>query len=64
MIIKELKKGDFFTLKPIETPSENQVYIRGDYDKSSKSYSAVKFSDMNAERFFKGTKEVYTGFTF
>ena len=36
MKIKELKKGEFFTLKPTNEPKENQVFIRGDYDRSMK----------------------------
>lgn len=64
MTIKELKKGDFFTLKPITEPKESQVYIRGEYDRSEKKYSCGKFSDMCYERFFKGDKEVFTDFTF
>lgn len=62
--LKELKKGDWFTLKEIEFPKESQVYIRGEYDRSSKTYSCVKWNDMNEERFFKGTKKVFTEFTF
>ena len=27
--ISNLKKGEFFTLKPIENPTESQVYISG-----------------------------------
>lgn len=64
MTIKEIKKGDYFTLKPIEEPKESQVYVRGEYDRSEKKYSCYKFSDTNAERFFAGTKEVYTDFIF
>ena len=62
--LNELKKGDWFTLKEIEFPKESQVYIRGEYDRSSKTYSCVKWNDMNEERFFKGTKKVFTEFTF
>lgn len=62
--VSELKKGDWFTLKEIETPNENQVYVRGAYDRASKSYCCYKFSDVNSERCFKGTKTVYIGFTF
>ena len=62
--LKELKKGDWFTLKEIEFPKESQVYIRGEYDRSSKTYSCIKWNDMNEERFFKGTKKVFTEFTF
>ena len=64
MRVKDLKKGDYFTIKPLENPKENQVYIRGSYDRSSKKYSCEKFSDTNYERFFDGNKEVYTEFTF
>ena len=58
MKVKDLKKGDYFTMKPLEKPKENQVYIRGDYDRSSKKYSCEKFSDTCSERFFDGNKEV------
>lgn len=62
--LKELKKGDWFTLKEIEYPKESQVYIKGEYDRSSNTYSCVKWNDTNEERFFKGTKKVFTEFTF
>lgn len=29
-----LKKGDWFTLKPIAEPKDSQVYEKGDYDRS------------------------------
>ena len=64
MTIKELKKGEFFTLKPIAEPKESQVYIRGDYDRSEKKYECIKFNDMNEYRYYKGEKEVYTDFVF
>lgn len=64
MTIKDLKKGEFFTLKPIENPKESQVYIRGEYDRSEKKYCATKFSDICSGRVFKATQTVYTDFTF
>ena len=64
MTIKELKKGDFFTLKPIENPKESQVYIRGDYDRSTKKYFCGRFDDISYEKEFKGDKVVYTDFVF
>lgn len=60
----ELKKGDYFTLKEISEPKESQVYIKGEYDKASKTFSVCKFSDMNVERFIKADKQVYIDFTF
>ena len=62
--LKDLKKGEYFTLKQIDEPSENQVYIKGDYDRGSKTFSCSKFSDTNSERFIKGNKQVFIGFTF
>lgn len=64
MTIKELKKGDYFTFKEIEYPKDSQVWVRGEYDRSSKKYSCYKFNDMNHESFKKGTTKVYTEFIF
>jgi len=63
-LLKELKKGDWFTLKPIEEPKESQVFIRDDYDRGLKKFLCGKFDDISAYRYIKGTKEVYVGFTF
>lgn len=62
--LKALKKGDFFTKKPIPYPTEKQVFIRGDYDRETKKYSCTKFSDFCAEQFLKGDTIVYTDFIF
>lgn len=64
MTIKELKKGDFFTLKPIANPKESQVYIRDEYDRTDKKYLAVKFNDFCACRSLKPDTIVYTDFIF
>lgn len=64
MKLKDLKIGEYFTLKPIESPKESQVYIRGEYDKSDKRYVCGKFSDISASRLFDGNKEIYVDFTF
>lgn len=65
VFLKDLKKGDFFTLKDYgEFPDDNKVYIRGEYERSEKKYSCGKFSDWNYETFKKGTTKVYVGFTF
>lgn len=64
--IKELKRGEFFTLKDYGENSvpENSVWIRGEYERTSKKYSCYKFADMNHENFFKGDRIVYTEFEF
>ena len=64
VMLKELKKGDFFTLKEIEYPEDRQVWVRGDYERSEKKYSCYKFWDTNHESFKKGTTKVWTDFTF
>lgn len=64
MKLKELKKGDFFTKKPIEFPTERQVWVRGDYDRSEKKYECCRFSDVNDYQYIKGDKEVCIEFEF
>ena len=59
--IKNLKKGDSFKLQNKETAT---VYVRGEYDRSSKKYSCYRYDDVAAERFFSGDKEVYVDFEF
>ena len=64
MKLKDLKKGDYFTLKDITEPKENQVWIRDDYDHASKKYMCMRFNDINDSRLVAGDKGVYTEFTF
>ena len=42
MKLKELKKGDWFTLKNISEPKDNQVWIKDEYNRSSKKISLYK----------------------
>lgn len=62
--LKDLKKGEWFTLKPIENPTENQVYVKGDYVRSDNRYECSKWSDFCYTRYFLGNKLVYVDFTF
>ena len=62
--IKDLKIGEYFTLRKIDEPKESQVYIRGEYDRSLRKFECGKFDDISAYRNFAGDKEVYTEFTF
>lgn len=64
LTIRDLKKGDFFTRKQIENPKENQVWVRGEYDRSAKAYACTRFSDISDEIFLKPNKEVYIEFVF
>jgi hypothetical protein len=62
--IKDLKKGDFFTIRKILYPSESQVYIKGQYVREIKKYSCTNFNDTNKELFLDGNKNVYIDFIF
>ena len=64
MTIRELRKGEFFTLKPIEEPKDYQVYVRSSYDPSTKKYEAYRWSNLCYTRQFKPDTVVYTDFTF
>lgn len=57
--IKDLKKGDYFKVK-----ENGSVLVRGDYDRSTKKYSAYYFDDVCKERFFKPTQNVIVDFEF
>lgn len=65
--VKELKSGEFFTLKEYDEKSkvpESSVWVRGEFERSTKKYSCYKFSDMNHENFCRGDRIVYTDFEF
>ena len=64
MTIKELKKGDYFTRKEIDEPSEHQVFVRGDYDRETKKYECHYWDDVNRTIWLKGSTPAFTGFTF
>lgn len=57
--IKEVKKGDFFMFN-----ESGRVFVRGDYDRATKTFSYSAFDDFNHEGFARGTRKVLTGFTF
>lgn len=64
MKLKDLKQGTYFVLKNVSEPKENQVYVKGEYDRSKKKYICGKFVDISYSRLVKGETEVYTDFTF
>ena len=59
-----LKKGDWFTLKPIAEPKDSQVYEKGDYDRSEKKYSCGRRDDISYERMLKKDTPVFVDFTY
>lgn len=64
MKIKELEKGAYFTKKAIEVPRESQVWVRGEYDRSSRKYECHRFDDVNTTCFLPGDREVFVDFVF
>ena len=62
--LRQLNKGEYFTKKEIAYPKESQVWIKGDYDRSSKKYECYRFSDINYIQYISGDKVVYTDFIF
>ena len=64
MTIKELARGDYFTKRDIRYPSDNQVWIRGEYDRSARRYSCTRFSDISDSQLIPGDKVVFCDFFF
>ena len=62
--VRELKRGEFFTRKDIPFPRENQVLIRGEYDRTLKKYVCQHWNDANYYVCLKPDTIVYTDFTF
>ena len=64
MKLKELKKGELFTLKPVEFPRESQIFVKDEYDRSERKYWVGKWSCYGDGKFVSGDREVYTEFEF
>ena len=56
--IKNLKKGDFFTLREHPFPTENMVWVKGGYV-SKGWYCCYKFNDVNHCKLFRGIQMVF-----
>lgn len=64
VLLRNVKNGDYFTLRPVEEPKESQVYVRGDYNRDVKKFDVSKFSDVNDWRLMRGDRIVYVDFIF
>ena len=66
MKVKELKKGDYFTTRPMHEKEVDAkyVFIKGDYNKSLKKYECMKFCDISSWKDFNPDQEVYQDFIF
>ena len=62
MELRELKKSniEYFKLNQFSST----VWFINHYNREDKTYSISKFEDVNAERFVKGTTEVFIDFDF
>jgi hypothetical protein len=57
--IAKLPKGEFIRFK-VDGP----VYIRGDYDRSTRTFELTAFNDVNRCIYRPGSTPVLAGFTF
>lgn len=58
--IKDLPKGEYFK----KTETAKAVFVRGEYDRSSKLFECHAFDDINKVIYLNPNKEVFAGFTF
>lgn len=56
VLLKNVKKGDYFKFKPTET---SPVMVRGVYSRADKKYEFYRFYDVNHYGFRKGNVIVY-----
>lgn len=70
VLLKQVKKGEFFTLTDKVKFNEDgevlskYVYIRSDYDREIKKYEVYKNDDVCNYRFMKGNRIVWIDFCF
>lgn len=57
--LSEVKKGEYIRFK-----QNSPVWIKSNYDRTSKKYSVYKFDDINHESLKKGSTLVFVDFTF
>lgn len=62
--LKALKKGAWFTLKPIAYPEDKEVYIKEDYDKAERAFWVSRCDDVSYGKLVKGDRLVYTDFIY
>lgn len=54
--LKTLKSGEYFRLKNNEIAP---LWVRGEYERSSRKYSTYKYDDVNHETLRKGSVKVW-----
>ena len=59
--LRNVKHGEFFRLANSESAP---VWVRGDYNRSSKKFEAYKYYDVNYWNEFSGSRIVFIDFIF
>jgi hypothetical protein len=59
--VSQVAKGEFVKFKDTETAP---VWVKGHYDRPSKTYSFTKADDTNHECFRKASATCFVGFTY
>jgi hypothetical protein len=59
-IIKAVKQGEYIKRKA----DAKAVYIKGAYDRSTKTYECTDTDDINKQIYIKADKPVFIGFTY
>lgn len=57
--IRQVKLGEFFKFVP-----SGRFFVRGEYDRSSRTFAYYPFDDVNNEHFARGERQVITDFEF
>ena len=60
IILRSVTKGDYVKRKA----DSKAVYIKGAYDKTTKSFELKDVEDINRVIYIKANKPVYVGFTY
>jgi len=60
VLLRNVARGEYVK----RTLTAKSVYVRGDYDRATKSYSLIDCEDTSREIFVKASKQVYVGFTY
>lgn len=58
--LRDVKPGEFVRRKQ----DAKTTYVKGAYDRATKTYSLTDFDDFNREIFVKATAVVWVGFDF
>lgn len=66
MKLKDIGKGEYFARKSLgeQEARPSQIYVKGDYDQSSKKYWCGRWNDISSGIELKGDTEVYQDFIF